>query len=92
MNPTLRKYWNLKSKPCKNFIERYNRSVVTITHRIDEELKALLDRFCEKHGLKAQAVVQEAIAQWLEDAEDIAMIEERRKGPWLEWEEVQDKI
>ena len=66
--------------------------MVTITHRIDEELKALLDRFCEEHGLKAQAVVQEAIAQWLEDAEDIAMIEERRKGPWVEWEEIKDTI
>ena len=40
--------------------------MATITHRIDEELKQLLDRYCEEHGLKAQAVVQEAIAQWLE--------------------------
>lgn len=39
--------------------------MATITHRIDEELKALLDRYCEEHGLKAQTVVQEAIAQWL---------------------------
>ncbi len=66
--------------------------MVTITHRIEEDLKTLLDRFCEEHGLKAQAVVQEALAQWLEDAEDIAMIEERRTGPWLEWEEVKDEV
>lgn len=69
-----------------------DRFMVTITHRIDKELKKLLDRYCEEHGLKAQAVVQEAIAQWLEDAEDIELIEERRKGPWVEWEEVRDEI
>ncbi len=66
--------------------------MVTITHRIEKELKVLLDRFCEEHGLKAQAVVQEALAQWLEDAEDIELIEERRAGPWLEWEEIKDEI
>ncbi len=67
-------------------------NMVTITHRIDEKLKALLDRFCEEHGLKAQAVVQEAIAQWLEDAEDLELIEERRKGPWVDWDEVRDDL
>lgn len=66
--------------------------MVTITHRIDEKLKDLLDRYCEAHGLKAQAVVQEAIAQWLEDAEDLELIEERRNGPWVNWEEVRDEV
>ncbi len=66
--------------------------MVTITHRIREELKELLDRYCEEHGLKAQAVVQEAIAQWLEDAEDIELIEQRRTGPWVDWEEVRNEI
>jgi len=66
--------------------------MVTITHRIDDELKELLDRFCEEHGLKAQAVVQEALAQWLEDAEDIELIEERRSGPWVEWEDAREEI
>lgn len=65
---------------------------MTITHRIDDELKELLDRFCEEHGLKAQAVVQEALAQWLEDAEDIELIEERRSGPWVEWEDAREEI
>ncbi len=66
--------------------------MVTITHRIDDELKELLDRFCDEHGLKAQAVVQEALAQWLEDAEDIELIEERRSGPWVEWEDARKEI
>ena len=66
--------------------------MVTITHRIRKELKELLDRYCEEHGLKAQAVVQEAIAQWLEDAEDIELIEQRRTGPWVDWEEVRNEI
>lgn len=64
----------------------------SITHRIDEELKAALDRFCEAHGLKQQAVVSEAIATWLEDAEDLALVEERRTGPWVEWSDVRDEL
>lgn len=63
-----------------------------ITQRIDEDLKKLLDRYCEDHGLKTQAVVQEAIAQWLENAEDLTLIEERRVGPWVEWEKVRDSL
>jgi len=66
--------------------------MVTITHRIDDELKELLDRFCDEHGLKAQAVVQEALAHWLEDAEDIELIEERRSGPWVEWKDARKEI
>ncbi len=66
--------------------------MVTITNRIDPELKESLDRYCEEHGLKAQAVVQEAIAQWLEDAEDLELIEQRRTGPWVDWKEVRDDL
>jgi predicted transcriptional regulator len=66
--------------------------VATITHRVDDELKAALDRFCEAHGLKQQAVIAEAIAAWLEDAEDLALIEERRTGPWVEWCDVRDEL
>ena len=66
----------------------YYGRMVTITHRIDERLKERFDRYCEDHGLKAQAVIQEALAQWLEDAEDLELIEDRRQGPWVEWEEV----
>ena len=73
-------------------MKTYHSLMVTVTHRIDEDLKAQLDRYCEEHGLKAQAVVQEAIAEWLEDAEDIELIEERRKGPWIDWEDVKDSI
>ncbi len=66
--------------------------MVTITYRIDEELKSTLDRFCERHGLKRQAVVQEALAAWLEDAADISLIDERREGPWVEWSDVRDEL
>ena len=52
----------------------------------------LFIRYCEEHGLKAQAVVQEAIAQWLEDSEDLALIEQRRRSPWIEWKEVRDEV
>ncbi len=64
----------------------------TITHRIDAELKNELDKFCEEHGLKQQAVVQEALATWLEDARDAELIEERREGPWVDWDDVRDAL
>ncbi|MEE8586824.1 MAG: DUF6290 family protein [Acidobacteriota bacterium] len=66
--------------------------MVTVTHRIDEDLKKQLDSYCQEHGLKVQAAVQEAIAQWLEDAEDLELIEKRRSGPWVAWEEVRDEL
>ncbi len=66
--------------------------MTTITHRIDDELKAALDRFCEQHGMKQQAVVSEALATWLEDAEDLALLEERRNGPWVDWDDVRDGL
>jgi predicted transcriptional regulator len=66
--------------------------MASMTHRIDDKLKAALDKYCEERGLKQQAVVAEAIAAWLEDAEDLALIEERREGPWVEWKDVRDKI
>lgn len=63
-----------------------------VTHRIDSKLKKRLDRFCEAHGLKAQAIVQEALAVWLEDAEDLVLIEERKEGPWVDWDDVKDDL
>ena len=66
--------------------------MASITHRIEDDLKTELDRFCERHGLKQQAVISEAIAAWLEDAEDLALIEERRGGPWVEWADVRKKL
>ncbi len=59
--------------------------MAAITRRIDDQLKRRPERFCEEHGFEQQAVVNEAIASWLEDREDLALIEERREGPWLEW-------
>lgn len=64
----------------------------TITYRIDDELKSALEEFCEAHGLKQQAVISEAIAAWLEDAEDLALIEARRHGPWVFWDDVKDDV
>lgn len=68
------------------------KSMATVTHRIDDSLKAELDRFCEAHGLKQQSVVAEAIACWLEDAADLAEIEQRRGGPWVEWADVRKTL
>ena len=83
----------MPAKTCKCLQHEVHSCTWLRSHiAIDEELKQLLDRYCEEHGLKAQAVVQEAIAQWLEDAEDLELVEERRRGPWVEWDEVRDDI
>jgi predicted transcriptional regulator len=66
--------------------------MVTITNRIDEKLKKALDKFCEEHGLKQQSVISEALASWLEDAQDLDLIVERRNGPWVNWEDVKDNL
>ena len=63
-----------------------------ITQPIDPELKALLDAYCERTGRKQQTVVSAAIAAWLEDAEDLAIVEERRAGPWVSWEELKASL
>ena len=81
-----------QAKACNCCEARYARRVASVTHRIDDELKAELERFCEAHGLKQQAVVQEAIAAWLEDAQDAALIDERRHGPWADWADVKDDL
>jgi len=64
--------------------------LVLLSHR--KKLKAELDRFCEEHGLKQQTVVSEPIASWLEDAGDLALIEPRRGGPWVEWSGVRESL
>ena len=49
----------------------------------------------EKWGLverKPKDYFAEAVEEFLEDAEDIELIEERRKGPWLDWEETKDSV
>jgi predicted DNA-binding protein len=66
--------------------------MVKITQPLDPKLKALLDAYCERTGRKQQAVVSAAIASWLEDAEDLAVVEERRAGPWLSWDEVKASL
>ena len=66
--------------------------MVSMTHRIEDELKERLDKFCQKHGLKQQAVVSEALATWLEDAEDLALIEARRNGPWVMWDDAKKDL
>jgi hypothetical protein len=36
--------------------------------------------------------MSEPIAQWLKDAGDLALIEQRRGGPWVEWSGVRESL
>jgi predicted DNA-binding protein len=69
-------------------IEPYNRGMTKITLPIEPELKSLLESHCEARGLKQQHVMNAALAAYLEDAEDLALVEERRAGPWVSWEDL----
>lgn len=66
--------------------------MAAMTHRISPALKKQLEEFCDEQGLKQQAVVEEALASWLEDARDLALVEERRTGPWVAWKDVREKL
>lgn len=51
-----------------------------LSTRIDVELKEVLDAYVRRSRIPQQDVVQMALAAWLEDAEDLQLIEERRKS------------
>lgn len=66
--------------------------MATLTTRVSDKIKAGLDAFCEEQGLKQQAVIEEALASWLEDAADLALMEKRRTGPWESWTAVRKRV
>jgi len=61
-----------------------------LTSRIDPELLELLDAYVARSGMSKQAVMQMALASWLEDAEDLELIERRRsEGAFLSLDEAE---
>ena len=59
-----------------------------LTSRIDAELLDLLNAYVERSGMSKQAVIQVALASWLEDVEDLELIEQRRgEGAFLSLDE-----
>lgn len=61
-----------------------------LTSRVDPELVELLNAYVERSGMSKQAVVQMALASWLEDAEDLELIERRRgEGAFLSLDDVE---
>ena len=59
-----------------------------LTSRIDPELLDLLNAYVERSGMSKQAVIQVALASWLEDVEDLELIERRRgEGAFLSLDE-----
>jgi len=50
-----------------------------LSTRIDAELKEVLDAYVRRSRIPQQDVVQMALAAWLEDAEALELIEERRR-------------
>lgn len=60
--------------------------------RIDPRLKELLVAYTERSGRSIQYVINHALASWLEDAEDLDAIEERRNEPTISHEELKKAL
>lgn len=68
--------------------------VTRLSTRIDSGLMDELAAFLRRSGMKQQDVVQRALAVWLEDAEDLAILEERRerRGDYVPWEIIEQGL
>lgn len=64
-----------------------------ITTRLDERLKERLDAFVARARVPQQDVVEMALVAWLEDAEDLMLIEERMaEGDFVDWEDAKQSL
>ena len=63
-----------------------------LSTRIDLELKDELDRFVRQTGMSQQHVIQLALAEWLEDAEDRLEVEAARSDTFEDWEQVKREL
>jgi hypothetical protein len=60
----------------------------TLSTTIDPAVKKALTLYSERHGMKIRFVVEQAIAELIEDEEDLAAWRRRRSEPSVEWAEV----
>ena len=60
--------------------------------RIDAELKSELENFAQQTGCSQRYIIQTALAEWLEDAEDLRAIEQLRGGEFVDWETLKTRL
>ena len=60
--------------------------------RIDADLKSELESFVRQTGRSQQYIIQAALAEWLEDAEDLRAIEQLRGGEFVSWETLKARL
>ncbi len=59
--------------------------IVSFSTTLTKQTKELLERFCNKRGLRMNHLVERAILELLEDEMDRAIIEERELEETVEW-------
>ena len=60
-------------------------TIVNFSTTLTKPTKKLLERFCNKRGLRMNHLVERAILELLEDEMDIEIIEERELEETVEW-------
>jgi hypothetical protein len=60
----------------------------TLSTAINPEVKRALTAYSKQHGLKIRFVVEQAIAELIEDESDLAAWRQRRDEPTVPWAEV----
>jgi hypothetical protein len=58
---------------------------VNLSTTLTKPTKDLLDRFCQKRGLRMNHLIERAILELLEDEMDKEIIEERELEETVEW-------
>lgn len=64
---------------------RQTAKMLSFSTTLSKPTKELLERFCNKHGLRMNHLVERAILELLEDEMDKEIIEERELEETVEW-------
>ena len=73
--------WHNTESPSQLDGRLQGRGKTKVTFPNESELHRLLESHCEAGGLKEQNVMNAALAAYLEETEDLALVEQRRAAP-----------
>ena len=60
-------------------------SMVSFSTTLSKETKNLLERYCEKKGVRMNHLVESAILEWIEDDMDTELIQARLQEDTVAW-------
>jgi hypothetical protein len=59
--------------------------IVNFSTTVRKSTKVLVERYCKKHGIRINHLVEQALMEYLEDAMDREIIESRELEETVEW-------